>query len=93
VEIPFWSTTPTRVPAGTVILSMEPVRRAATGLGATGGGAPVCGPSGCWAAQDALTASRPAIKHRYWEILRGSCSFTTPSAMLDAMHQEVILDA
>src|SRR6267142_5405144 len=51
VEIPFSTTTPMRVPAGINIFSFElaPCALAAGGVGATGGGADVCGPSGCWA--------------------------------------------
>src|SRR5882762_11191002 len=51
VEIPFSRTTPMRVPAGINIFSFEPApcALAAGGVGATGGGADVCGPSGCWA--------------------------------------------
>src|SRR5712691_7166080 len=63
--MPFWRTTPTRVPEGTVILSPEPICGAAgLGAGATGGGAADCGPSRCWAAQDMLVARKPAINHR-----------------------------
>src|SRR5882757_576268 len=51
VEIPFSSTTATRVPAGTVILSLGPARLSTAGRtsGPTGAGADVCGPSGCCA--------------------------------------------
>src|SRR6202022_2916129 len=49
--MPFSRTTATRVPAGTVILSLVPMRlsTAGRGSGATGGGANVCGPSDCCA--------------------------------------------
>src|SRR5260221_8829975 len=49
--MPFSRTTATRVPAGTVILSLVPSRLATAGRvsGATGGGADACGPSGCCA--------------------------------------------
>src|SRR5229473_458473 len=67
VEIPFSSTTPIRVPAGIRIFSFEsaPGAVAGGGAGATGGGADVCGPSGCWADKlpenrNMLTPSNPA---------------------------------
>src|ERR1700674_1196152 len=51
VEMPFSNMTPMRVPAGTKIFSFEPAPCAVAGggAGAIGGGAAVCGPSGCWA--------------------------------------------
>src|ERR1700686_3546275 len=51
VEMPFSSTTASRVPAGTVILSEVPLWRGILDLatGPTAGGGEVCGPSGCCA--------------------------------------------
>src|SRR5437879_12668341 len=55
VEIPFSSTTPMRVPAGTKIYSFEPAPCAVVGgdVVATGGGADVCGRVDCWAYEHA----------------------------------------
>src|SRR5215472_2595827 len=61
VEMPFWSTTPTRVPAGTMTFSPVPACGAGAGFGATGGGASVCGPSCCCAASD-MVKSRLAAR-------------------------------
>src|ERR1700726_4032561 len=51
VEMPFSSTTASRVPAGTVTLSEVPLWRGTLDLavGPSGAGAEVCGPSGCCA--------------------------------------------
>src|SRR6266850_647743 len=61
VEIPFSSTTPMRVPAGTKIFSFDLALCSIVGggEGATGGGADVCGPSGCLA--DKLAENRSTL--------------------------------
>src|SRR5712664_607409 len=63
--MPFSRTTATRVPAGTVTFSFAVGERfcnAGRSSGATGGGAAVCGPSGCWAKARPEEARRKKCK-------------------------------